>query len=131
MNTSTWAPYVPTDAEPWDLRRVVHLHRRAGSAATWTEIQRDLQGGPEAAVRRVLTGTARSLGVPEDFAAMADLIGDAAVAAGNVDRLKAWWVYRMLFSPDPPYRTTHVDVAQPLRHQQPEGGRRGPHATAE
>jgi hypothetical protein len=30
-----WAPYAPGGAEPWNLRRVVHLHRRAGFAATW------------------------------------------------------------------------------------------------
>jgi hypothetical protein len=28
-----WAPYVPTKEMPWDLKRVVHLHRRAGFAA--------------------------------------------------------------------------------------------------
>jgi hypothetical protein len=28
-----WAPYGPTPGSPWDLRRVVHLHRRAGFAA--------------------------------------------------------------------------------------------------
>jgi hypothetical protein len=39
-----WAPYVPDDAMPWDLRRVVHLHRRAGFAATWDEIRRDHTG---------------------------------------------------------------------------------------
>ena len=31
---------------------------------------------------------------------MAHTIGDAAVASGNPNRLKAWWLYRMLFSPD-------------------------------
>jgi hypothetical protein len=43
-----WARYVPDSQAPWDLRRVVHLHRRAGFAATWAEIQRDLNDGPEA-----------------------------------------------------------------------------------
>ena len=28
-----WAPYSPDDKAPWNLRRVVHLHRRAGFAA--------------------------------------------------------------------------------------------------
>ena len=40
-----WEPYAPTAGEPWDLRRVVHLHRRAGFAATWGEVQRDLKDG--------------------------------------------------------------------------------------
>ena len=101
MSTSAWTPYEPIDAEPWDLRRVVHLHRRTGFAATWEEIQRDLQAEPQSAVENALTGNARSTGVPTDFFTMADLIGEAAVSAGNADRLQAWWVYRMLYSPDP------------------------------
>jgi hypothetical protein len=43
--TGPWAPYVPGDQAPWNLRRVVHLHRRAGFAATWGEIQRDRSPG--------------------------------------------------------------------------------------
>lgn len=93
--------YKPTDEAPWNIQRVVHLHRRAGFAATWDEIQRDLSDGPEAAVDRLLSGKAYSTGVPADFDQMSRVIGDAAVAAGNPNRLKAWWMYRMIFSPDP------------------------------
>src|SRR5215813_5903246 len=92
-----WAPYTPAARAPWDLRRVVHLHRRAGFAATWQEIQRDLKDGPKASVARLLQGKARSQGVPEDFAAVAAKLGRLAVEAGDLGRLKAWWVYRMLF----------------------------------
>jgi hypothetical protein len=93
-----WVPYVPREQVPWNLRRVVHLHRRAGFAATWGEIQRDLKDGPRASIDRILSGKARSDGVPGDFAAVAD---NLAARAGDVDRLKAWWVYRMLLGPDP------------------------------
>ncbi len=99
---SLWARYEP-DARapaPWTLRRVVHLHRRAGFAATWAELQRDLKDGPAASVDRLLKGTA-SLHSPPEFAATSDLLADAAVAAGEIGRLKAWWLYRMLFGPDP------------------------------
>src|SRR5436190_73747 len=37
-----WAPYAPGDEAPWDLRRVVHLHRRAGFAATCNEKVNDV-----------------------------------------------------------------------------------------
>ena len=93
--------YVPDAAVPWDLRRVVHLHRRAGFAATWDELQRDLKDGPEASIDRLLEGKARSRGVPDDFAAFADRLADLALAAPEPNRLKGWWVYRMLFGPDP------------------------------
>jgi uncharacterized protein (DUF1800 family) len=96
-----WEPYRPTEREPWDLRRVVHLHRRAGFAATWCEIQRDLADDPQAAVGRLLDGRARADGIVEGFEAVAARLAEAAVAAGDINRLKAWWLYRMLFSPDP------------------------------
>jgi uncharacterized protein (DUF1800 family) len=86
---------------PWDLRRVVHLHRRAGFAATWDELQRDLKDGPEASIGRLLEGRARCCGVPSGFAAFADRLADLALAAPEPNRLKGWWVYRMLFGPDP------------------------------
>ena len=43
---SPWAPYEPTPEAPWDLRRVVHLHRRAGFAATWAESPTRPEGRP-------------------------------------------------------------------------------------
>src|SRR5207244_12613359 len=74
---------------------------RAGFAATWREIHHDLADGPGAAVSRVLAGTSRIEGVPERFEEIAGRIGEAAVVANDADRLKAWWVFRMLFSPNP------------------------------
>jgi uncharacterized protein (DUF1800 family) len=118
---SPWHEFEPSDAAPWNRQRVVHLHRRAGFAATWNEIERDLADGPRRAVDRVLQGgrvsfssrradqssndpvekEPRPLSAATDFESMARTIGDAAVASGNPNRLKAWWLYRMLFSPDP------------------------------
>jgi len=95
---SPWAPYEPHDGAPWDVRRVVHLHRRAGFAATWKEVQRDLKDGPRASIDRVLAGRSRLDGVPDNFAEAAGLLAESA---GEPERLKAWWVYRMLFGPDP------------------------------
>jgi uncharacterized protein (DUF1800 family) len=99
--TGPWAPYVPSDQAPWDLCRVVHLHRRTGFAATWAEVQRDLKDGPQAAIDRVLAGKAATAGVPGDFTKTADLLGESAATSNDPARLKAWWVYRMLFGPDP------------------------------
>jgi uncharacterized protein (DUF1800 family) len=98
---SVWAEYPPNDSAPWNLQRVVHLHRRAAFGATWTELQRDLADGPGAAVSRLLDGRSRLAGVPEDFESLSAVIGQAAVDSGNADRLKAWWLYRCLFTPHP------------------------------
>src|SRR5207302_6149642 len=81
-----WAPYAPDDKAPWDLRRAVHLHRRAGFAAGWDELQRDLKDGPERGIDRVLKG-AGGPHTPGEFADTAELLADSAVAAGEVGRL--------------------------------------------
>src|SRR5262249_40874213 len=92
-----WTAYTPGGKPPWDLRRVVHLNRRAGFAATWKELQRDLRAGPGKSIDRLLQGQTRE-GVPDNFRTVVDLLADrAAVAAG----LKAWWAYRMYAGPDP------------------------------
>ncbi len=96
-----WQRYQPSDKFPWNLQRVAHLHRRAGFAASQSVLERDLQTGPTAAIDRLLAGRQHEETVPEDFEALAGTIGDAAVASGNIQRLKAWWLYRMIFSPDP------------------------------
>lgn len=101
LTPEPWAPYTPDEQYPWDLRRVVHLHRRAGFAATWDELKRDLKDGPQASIDRVLAGKSRLSGVPSEFESTAKLLADAAVSSNDPGRLKAWWVYRMLFGPDP------------------------------
>jgi uncharacterized protein (DUF1800 family) len=96
-----WPAYVPTKEEPWDLSRVVQLHRRAGFAATWTELQRDLKAGPTASMDLLLSGKSYTDGVPAGFAKTAEELAEGAVADSNALRLKAWWVYRLLFGADP------------------------------
>ncbi|HWB09800.1 MAG TPA: DUF1800 domain-containing protein [Pirellulales bacterium] len=98
---TAWAPYKPTDSAPWTLKRVVHLHRRAGFAAGWQVLQQDLRDGPDAAISRVLDGEVNTDATARDFESLARTIGDAAVASDNPARLKAWWLYRMLVTPDP------------------------------
>lgn len=122
---SAWKVYKPSATAPWNLQRVVHLHRRAAFGATWTEIQRDLRDGPDASIERVLNGeptrgsqtSPQSVAAPaaeassslkpqasspaSDFESVAAVIGNAAVDSGSADRLKAWWLYRCLFSPHP------------------------------
>ena len=90
---SHWSPYQPTADVPWNLSRVVHLHHRAGFAATWSEMQRDLGDGPVLAVTRLLNGTSRTEGVPENFDHLATVIRQAAVDSGN-------WYLSLRFGPD-------------------------------
>ena len=98
--TTHWQAYEPNESTPWNVQRVVHMHRRSVFGATWSEITRDLNDEPQAAVDRVINGTSR-IGTPGSFDRLADVIGTAAADSPNPDRLKAWWLYRCLFSPDP------------------------------
>jgi hypothetical protein len=145
MATDFWAPYSRDDKAPWNLRRVVHLHGRAGFAATWAELQRDLKDGPAASIDRLLrlptppspaAGGGQHGGVPDGFDATARLLADAAVSSNDPARLKAWWVFRMAFGPDPlaerltlfwhdHFATSNLKVADlALMHRQNETFRR-------
>ena len=97
---SAWAPYEPAASAPWSLRRVVHLHRRAGFGASAEELERDLADGFEPALARFLAGK-RGVGVPESFVSTSQLLVDGALAANDANRLAAWWLWRMLVAPDP------------------------------
>ena len=97
-NESAWAQYVADERSPWNLKRVVHLHRRAAFAAPWDTLQADLKSGPQEAVGRLLNNQTDSR---DEFETLAATIGDAAIASSNPDRLKAWWLFRMLKTSDP------------------------------
>lgn len=98
---SVWQHYQPTAQQPWTPGRAAHLHRRCIFGATWNELQRDVSGSPQDAVSRVLSNEARIDGIPDEFASFAHLIGNAATQQPNAERLKAWWIYRVLFTPAP------------------------------
>lgn len=97
---TAWTAYKPDQQHPWDSRRVAHLHRRTVFGLTAGELRRDLNSTPDDCVSRLLAGECRE-GVPKEFERLSALIGEAAAGQKNIDRLKAWWIYRMLFSPDP------------------------------
>ena len=80
---SNWNPYQPSSTVPWNVKRVVHLHRRVAFGACWDEVQRDVNDTPAAAIDRVLNGNCRSGGVPADFERLSQMIGTAAVSSGG------------------------------------------------
>jgi uncharacterized protein (DUF1800 family) len=96
-SSAAWAPFEPSGTDPWDLRKVAHLHRRAGFGATWDELHRDLEQGPAASVDRLLDPPDSSADEPE----ILDTLRKGAVGSGNLQRLKAYWLYRMRFGADP------------------------------
>ena len=51
-----WERYTPGQTNPWDLKKVGHLYRRAAFGATWDERHEGVQLGPDKLVDRLLKG---------------------------------------------------------------------------
>ncbi len=98
-----WAPYRPEPARPWDLQAVAHLHRRAGFAAPWGTLQRDLKDGPAASIDRLLAGEpAAADGTPAaEFESFLDAMAGRLGATADLEGLQSIWLYRMVFTPHP------------------------------
>lgn len=92
-----WVPFEPSANDPWDLRKVARLHRAAGFGATWSELRRDLAAGPTESVGRFLD----PVGPSEGERAIREALLAGALAPANIKRLRAYWLYRMLFGGDP------------------------------
>ncbi len=96
-NDSPWARYEPKPDDPWDLRKVAHLHRRAGFGATRAELLRDVEAGPEASVDRLFHPPQ----LPTEEIEAIDGLRQTARTSSNLDLLKVCWLNRILHGPDP------------------------------
>jgi uncharacterized protein (DUF1800 family) len=104
-----WQKWSPADQEPWDEQRVRLLYRRGGFGSGPKEIARALKEGPEQCIATLLgeesqlTEHARQV---EVFEKESGAIAAAVRAGGDIDRLAAWWLHRMLHSPQPALEKT-------------------------
>ena len=98
-----WQPYRPGPVAPWDAARVAHLHRRAGFAATWGQLERDLTEGFEPSLRRILDGeTQGPSGQPaSEFADTIAAMEESAQRRPSMERVQMLWLYRLIFTPFP------------------------------
>lgn len=96
---NAWQPYTPSSAEPWDLKKVGHLFRRAAFGATSARMTQALDEGPDKTIERLLTG-----GPPDDdYEKTCEYMASerSLPAATPTRQLAAWWLYRLLRSPHP------------------------------
>jgi uncharacterized protein (DUF1800 family) len=98
INDGPWAQYEHTKDDPWDLRKVAHLHRRAGFGATWAELRRDLRDGPGPSIDRLLRPREEMAEEREVTASLG--AGVVSSRGSELERLKAFWLYRIVFHPD-------------------------------
>jgi uncharacterized protein (DUF1800 family) len=94
-----WTPYTPTADNPWDVRKVGHLYRRAGFGAKWAELQAGVADGPEKTLDRVLAGRPEA----DDFTRTSEFMAsERSMPPGAPGpRLAAWWLDRMLKTAHP------------------------------
>ena len=92
-----WAAYEPSTDRPWSRRLAAHLHRRAGFGANNDELDQSLALGAAASIHKLCNPSPPSA----EFQSTSAMLAQRTIAAGNVQQLAAWWLYRMLNTPDP------------------------------
>jgi uncharacterized protein (DUF1800 family) len=92
-----WQAYRPSSASPWDLKKVGHLYRRAAFGANTAELEEGLRVGPEKTIDRLLQDAPGQAAFDQQTAPLARSI----TVANNGSQARAWWLYRMLYSPQP------------------------------
>ncbi|MCI0642003.1 MAG: DUF1800 domain-containing protein [Gemmataceae bacterium] len=91
-----WQRYRPSDDNPWDLKKVGHLYRRAAFGASMQELQRALEAGPDRTIGELLEGRADPDG-DAVWTALSRTIGDG----NDGNQMTAAWLHRMLHSTQP------------------------------
>lgn len=91
-----WSPFTPDDRTPWTLQLAAHLHRRAGFAVNAATLDAAASQTPSDVVQQVCTAAE----TPAFTQEAADL-ARSTVATGDAKNLPAWWVHRMLTTPQP------------------------------
>src|SRR5437660_1871462 len=89
-----WEAYQPAD---WDSKKVGHLYRRAAFGATAAELEAGVKSGPEKSIDALLRGGAEQ----EKFDRETKAWAAPLARANNGLQARAWWLYRMLYSPYP------------------------------
>ena len=92
-----WTAYESGPDRPWSRRLAAHLYRRAGFAANMAELEQSVALGAAASIDKLYNPSPPSA----EFQSSSDMLAQRTVAAGNVQQLAAWWLYRMLNTSDP------------------------------
>src|SRR3954447_18032126 len=99
---TAWEPYKPAADNPWDLRKVGHLYRRAGFGATWPELQAGLDAGPEKLVDAFLAAGGETPVAPSPPGAPAAPPFPESIKKGNAgNQLPARWLVRLRETKNP------------------------------
>jgi uncharacterized protein (DUF1800 family) len=93
---TAWLPLEPAATTPWDRARVRHLFRRAAFGSCEAQVEAALGQSPLELARRLTTAPKNAGAFDEQMQSL----GRTILASGNPRSLSAWWLYRMLHTPD-------------------------------
>ena len=88
-------------SQPWNLRRAWHLHRRAGLGANWLELQQAVHDGKSKTVTKLVSFENQSSEDDSEYETIVRSLETTAASTGDVSRLQAAWIYRLLFTGHP------------------------------
>jgi len=92
---TAWQRYRPSAEQPWDLKKVGHLLRRAGFGASLAEMETAVREGPDRTIDALLQDR------PDpDGDEVWGILSRGVSANSNGQQLPAVWLYRMLYSPN-------------------------------
>ncbi len=95
---TAWQPYTPDAKNPWDLKKVGHVYRRAAFGANWADLRAGLELGPTKLIDTLLAGNSPA---PAYDAETEKFLATAARKFNDGAQASAWWLYRMLHGGHP------------------------------
>ncbi len=87
------APWSPGGSDAFDARKAAHLLRRSGFGAPPADVEKAVKEGLEATVEALFEAADDE---DRDFARTFEAISGTLEDFEDTDRLRAWWVYRMV-----------------------------------
>src|SRR5438270_12294653 len=91
-----FSPYVPCNEQPWDLKRVNHLLRRVCFGPSYDRMEKMLKQSPSDAIDWLLDFDP----TVDPFDGLLEQM-EGLFNVKNPDEVGRWWVYRMIYSPNP------------------------------
>jgi uncharacterized protein (DUF1800 family) len=96
LPSSAFEPYVPDASNPWDLRKVGHLYRRAGFGLPWNAIHQKATLSPGQCADELLNYDPNV----DPFAELYEQV-EGLVLFSRAETAQAWWFHRMVNTPNP------------------------------
>jgi len=99
-----WSPYTPHAKQPWTRALAAHLYRRAGFGVNSSQLDEAVKLQPSELVKKLIAADEES----DDFRSEIEDLAQTILSGGSATNLSAWWLYRLLDTPDPLLEKTTI-----------------------